>query len=43
MMSGWTILLIITAILFWVFRGGFKRVNAAKKRGETLGDELARK
>ena len=36
MMSGWTIFLIITAILFWVFRGGFKRVNAAKKRGDML-------
>ena len=36
MMSGWTILLIITATLFWVFRGGFKRVNAAKKRGDML-------
>ena len=36
MMSGWTIFLIITAILFWVFRGGFKRVYAAKKRGDML-------
>ena len=35
-MSGWTILAIIAGILFWLFRGGFRRLAAAKKRGDMV-------
>ena len=36
MMSGWMYMALIFAIFYWVFRGGFKRVNAAKVRGDII-------
>ena len=35
-MSGWMYMALIFAIVYWVFRGGFKRVNAAKVRGDII-------
>ena len=35
-MSGWIYLLITAAVVYWVFRGGFRRLNAAKARGDMI-------
>ncbi|MFS4553046.1 DUF1266 domain-containing protein [Comamonas resistens] len=35
-MSGWMYLLITVAVVYWVFRGGFRRLNAAKARGDMI-------
>lgn len=35
-MSGWTIFLLIVALIYWVLRGGFKRLKEAKQRGDII-------
>ena len=35
-MSGWMYLLITAAVVYWVFRGGFRRLHAAKARGDMI-------
>lgn len=35
-MNFWTILLIVLALVYWVLRGGFKRLKAAKARGDMI-------
>lgn len=35
-MSGWTIFLLIVALVYWVLRGGFKRLKEAKQRGDII-------
>lgn len=35
-MNGWTYALITFAVVYWVFRGGFKRLSAAKARGDMV-------
>lgn len=35
-MSVWTILLLIAALIYWVLRGGFKRLKEAKQRGDII-------
>ncbi len=35
-MSGWTILLLIVALVYWVLRGGFKRLKEARQRGDII-------
>ena len=35
-MSGWTIFLLIVALIYWVLRGGFKRLKEARQRGDII-------
>ncbi|MBS3019286.1 hypothetical protein DJFAAGMI_02029 [Comamonas sp. PE63] len=35
-MNAWTILLLVVAVIFWVLRGGFKRLKEAKQRGDII-------
>ena len=35
-MSGWTIFVLIVALIYWVLRGGFKRLKEAKQRGDII-------
>ena len=35
-MNGWTILLLLAALIYWVLRGGFKRLKEAKQRGDII-------
>ncbi|WP_407714245.1 DUF1266 domain-containing protein [Comamonas testosteroni] len=35
-MNAWTILLLVVALIFWVLRGGFKRLKEAKQRGDLI-------
>ena len=35
-MSGWTIFLLIVALVYWVLRGGFKRLKEARQRGDII-------
>ncbi|MBL5978522.1 DUF1266 domain-containing protein [Comamonas sp. NyZ500] len=35
-MSGWTIFFLIVALIYWVLRGGFKRLKEAKQRGDII-------
>lgn len=35
-MSVWTIFLLIVALIYWVLRGGFKRLKEAKQRGDII-------
>ena len=35
-MSGWTICVLIVALIYWVLRGGFKRLKEAKQRGDII-------
>ena len=35
-MSGWTIFALVIALIYWVLRGGFKRLKAAKARGDMI-------
>ena len=35
-MSGWTIFMLIVALIYWVLRGGFKRLKEAKQRGDII-------
>ena len=35
-MSGWTIFVLIVALIYWVLRGGFKRLKEARQRGDII-------
>ena len=35
-MSGWTIFLLIVALVYWVLRGSFKRLKEARQRGDII-------